>query len=135
MREKRIEKALKDMYVDRLDKEVDRAKNWFEKTFKDIKMSGQLLKLEEELREIRRAPKEEEKKELADVLIVIGGLRKFNSVLGNTLFNLIVDRMSFDEVAEMIELVNDKMIINKCRKWYKTKDGRYRHVKNKNGDK
>lgn len=135
MREKRIEKALKDIYVDRLDKEVDRAKNWFEKTFKDIKMSGQLLKLEEELREIRRAPKEEEKKELADVLIVIGGLRKFNSVLGNTLFNLIVDRMSFDEVAEMIELVNDKMIINKCRKWYKTKDGRCRHVKNKNGGK
>ena len=87
MREKSIEKALKDIYVDRLDKEVDRAKNWFEKTFKDIKMSGQLLKLEEELREIRRAPKEEEKKELADVLIVIGGLSKFNSVLGNTLFN------------------------------------------------
>ena len=33
MREKRIEKALKDIYVDRLDKEVDRAKNWFEKNF------------------------------------------------------------------------------------------------------
>ena len=135
MRNRKIEEALKDIYVDKLDKEVDRARVWFKKTFKDIKMSGQLLKLEEELREIRRAPKTKEKKELADVLIVIGGLRNFNSVLGATLFNLIVDRMTFDEVAEIIELVNDKMIINRSRKWYKTKDGRYRHVKNENGDK
>lgn len=133
MRNLPFEEILKEIYINNLDDEIESAKNWFKKTFVGVKMSEQLLKLEEELREIKKAYKSEEqqKRELADVMIVIGGLRNFNSVLGDTLLSLMLEKMNFEEVEEITGLINEKMKINKSRKWYKTKDGRYRHDKKK----
>lgn len=141
MRNLPFEEILKEIYINNLDNEIEGAKDWFKKTFVGVKMRKQLLKLEEELREIRKAYKSEEqqKRELADVMIVIGGLRNFNSVLGDTLLSLMLEKMNFEDVEEITGLIHEKMKINKSRKWYKTKDGRYRHdkkkIKKKNGGK
>lgn len=118
--------------ADEIRKELEGVKKWHVKTFKDADLSGQLLKLEEEMKEVKEA-REKRKgikeiyKETADVLIVIAGLKRFNSMIGGTLLNFLLDKMSLNELVEILEALRQKMKINRARKWDKLKDGRFKH--------
>lgn len=73
----KIEKTQKFELSIKFDEEMEKIKKWNEKTFPDATMAGQLMKLEEELREFTETKTQKEQtKELADVFIVLGGLKR-----------------------------------------------------------
>lgn len=114
---------------------MNATKQWHANTFADAKMGEQLLKLEEELKEVDNAKDIEERlKEVADVLIVCAGLRRYNTIIGNLLEKrLFVEAPAYVKV-ELLHLVEQKMDINRARKWVKLPDGRYKHTSKKSVD-
>lgn len=87
-------------------------------------MEGQLIKLEEEMNELANsANSEEELKEAADVYIVLCGLKRWNSQIGN-----FVMYYSFSYEDDLYEAAVEKMNKNKARVWAKTTEGSYHHT-------
>lgn len=126
-----LEKIENEKIQSEIEKELKSVTKWHKKTFADATIGGQLLKLEEEYKELVEAiNKDDEKatyKELADVLIVCAGLVRLDSVLGNILIAHTLDKMSNDELRETLKGIRKKMKINRARKWEKLKDGRFKH--------
>lgn len=110
---------------EKLDKKLDEIKEWNAETFPDTTLSGQLCKLEEEMLEYKSSPSKEE---LADVFIVLGGLRRFNSAVGDWIFIDFIYRYSPGYSYKwLIDAIDNKMKINRARKWHKTDNGTYHH--------
>lgn len=87
-------------------------------------MGGQLIKLEEEMNKLANAKNKEEKlKEAADVHIVLCGLKRWNSQIGN-----FITCFSIGYTDDLYEAVVEKMNKNKARIWQKTAEGIYHHV-------
>lgn len=99
---------------------------WNKKTFPKLTENGQWLKLLEEFKEYRKAGNLEEAiKEYADMFIVSCVLdERFNNPLGFFILSAIDKN---DEIEKLDEAVDEKMEINRKRKWT-YKKGVYRHI-------
>lgn len=122
------EEAIKD----EIKKEIKKATKWHAKTFKDATLSGQLLKLEEEFKELRAEVRKKDSrkkvlKETADVLIVSAGLKRFDSPISDFIVGAIIENTDLDSLYKILEALREKMQINRARKWEKQKDGRFKH--------
>lgn len=100
---------------------------WHKKTFPDCTYESQLLKLDEELKEVSEAQKkgnyEHSFDELADVYIVATVLKeRFNSTIGVYFIGF----LEGDPVPFLFEHVDRKMDTNQKRTWCKV-NGVYRH--------
>lgn len=126
---KKTEKELKNILLLALCQELDSIKEWNEETFPDATLSGQLAKLEEEFKELAEAKGEENKmKEFADVFIVLGGLRRWESRIGNCIVNTMVENMPISILLELLPSIKTKMDINRKRVWKKSGDGKFHHT-------
>ena len=101
---------------------------WHKRAFPDATLGSQLLKLEEEIREVTEAKSrgdtDHANKEMADVYIVSVVLdKRFDSVIGRYFLWL----TNAHPIPRLKELVEYKMEINKSRNWI-CKDGVYRHA-------
>lgn len=106
---------------EKLEKEII---EWHTKTFPDATMEGQLIKLEEEMNEFLNSETKEEKlKEAADIYIVLCGLKRWNSLIGN-----FVKDFWFLPTISLYNAVVEKMNKNKARIWAKTTEGTYHHT-------
>jgi hypothetical protein len=105
----------------------DEILEWHEKTFPKADIKSQLLKLDEELKEVvdaqRNGEKEKSYDELADVYIVSLVLEKrFKSTIGAYFIGLLQEYPA----PESMKRVKNKMKINKKRTWHE-ENGVYRH--------
>ena len=108
---------------------------WHEQTFPDATLEGQLGKFRDEKLEYE----EEDSKdvfskatlmELADMFIVACGIARFDLLEGLDAFEEVlhwINNCSCFEVPDVMEAVQEKMKINRKRKWSKGK-GNYQHV-------
>ena len=117
--------------IEEIKKELAKVMIWHKKTFKDATVGGQLLKLEEEYKELEEAVENENDdeifKEIADVLIVCAGLVRLGSIIGKVNIEATLDKMDIKELYNTLEALREKMKINRARKWDKLKDGRFKH--------
>ena len=100
---------------------------WHKKTFPDCTIESQLLKLDEEIKEVVASRKEgriaDTYEEIADVYIVSVVLAKrYKSAIGKYFVNLVKEY----PVPNLPVRVEKKMEINKKRVWVKIR-GVYRH--------
>lgn len=124
-----IEEEIKNMVLSALHLELEEIKEWNEETFPDATLAGQLAKLEEEFKELAEAKEMEEKeKELADVFIVLGGLRRWESHVGRLLENKFAEDMPFPLLGCLLGEIQKKMKINRKRVWKKSGDGKFHHT-------
>lgn len=103
----------------------DEIKEWHEKTFPDATLSGQLIKLEEELKELDEAQSVEESlKEMADVYIVCCGLDRWDSKVSEIL------QLHFITVIteDLVKAIKAKHEKNLKRVWVKTQEGTFHHT-------
>lgn len=103
---------------------------WHEESFPDATLDGQFEKFKEELREYMAAQTEEEKLfELADMAIVVMGIRRFDEEYAKELIFMVYEDASEDgfDMTELWDAIQKKMGINRQRKWTK-KSGLYKHV-------
>jgi hypothetical protein len=107
---------------------------WHLNCFPDATLDGQLLKLEEELREWKEAVTVEDSgKELADVFIVCCGLSRWHSITGRIIsLGLLNDITYYNDV--FYKQVYNKHQKNKIRVWQKTTEGSYHHVDSSNAE-
>lgn len=101
---------------------------WHKRTFPEATLGNQLLKLDEEVKEVIEAQRAREFKrsydELADVYIVACSLEgRFNSAVGSYFVSLIDEAPA----PNMQDRIDKKMDENLKRKW-EFKNGVYRHV-------
>lgn len=86
-KQKSSDELSKALFLENIDNRLNSIKRWHEKTFPDATLAGQLAKLEEEIEETLKTDPNKDKaaffEEIADVLIVCAGLRRFNSKIGN----------------------------------------------------
>lgn len=123
-----LEKIENEKIQKELEEELKKVTQWHKKTFPNADKAGQLLKLEEELKEAKQSQTEKEAyKELADVFIVLAGLDRFKSFIGGTLYGLLCDEINSQEKKALLKAIREKMKINRARKWDKLKDGRFKH--------
>ena len=117
--------------IEEIKKELAKVIIWHKKTFKDATVGGQLLKLEEEYKELEEAVENENDdetfKEIADVLIVCAGLVRLGSIIGKVNIEATLDKMDIKELYNTLEAIRAKMEVNRARKWDKLKDGRFKH--------
>lgn len=119
----------KKVLTEILLKELLKVKKWHKKTFPDATLNGQLAKLEEEMNEFVKAKtREEETKELADIMIVCAGLDRWNSKVGNYVVSSHLENMPITIICDLILAINEKMKKNQKRVWKKTSDGRFHHT-------
>lgn len=116
----------------KFEKQMNEIMKWNEETFPDATLAGQLAKLEEEFDEYYKATTpEEEMKELADVFIVLAGLRRWDSIIGTRSEKDTLYRMPLKLIEELHQRIQGKMEINKERTrkgvWKKQPDGSYHH--------
>lgn len=96
---------------------------WHLKTFPNATHDGQLIKLEEELNELRECNDYNEQiKETADVFIVLCGLQRWGSALSR----ILLSTTNFDDC--LFDAVVEKMDKNRSRTWEKTTEGTYHHT-------
>lgn len=118
--------------MENIDNRLNSIKRWHEKTFPDATLAGQLAKLEEEIQETLKTDPNKDKaaffEEIADVLIVCAGLRRFNSKIGISIENNYIDNATPDILAVIDLAIIQKMNKNRKRKWKKTEDGRFHHI-------
>ena len=112
---------------DRLGKVIQDIKEWNATQFPDADLSGQLMKLEEELHEFHNAQGEERLKELPDVFIVCAGLGRWNSLIGYHILSMVVNGAHHTEVNRLLDEVGLKMAKNRARVWLKDGEGKYHH--------
>lgn len=114
----------------------DEVLKWHKETFEEDKCTfeSQLLKLEEELKELETATEDGVDaflEETVDVLIVSYVLdKRYNSQIGATVFaNIEYDIQSHapEMYAKIEQLVHEKLEINKKRIWV-FENGKYHHV-------
>lgn len=111
-----------------LNCELNDIKKWNEETFPDATLGGQLEKLEEEFNEYFNAKEvEDQKKELADVFIVLGGLRRWKSLIGNNQEITLTETMPIPVLGDLLININKKMEINRKRVWKKSGNGKFHH--------
>lgn len=104
-----------------LEKIINDVVLWHKKTFPDATKETQIQKLEEELREYFV---KYEESELADVIICSIALwRRFDCRVGYAVYRY---ANSIILPSRINDLVSEKMIINRQRKW-KGVNGYYRH--------
>ena len=101
---------------------------WHKRTFPETTLESQLLKLDEELKEVVEAQRarnfEHSYNELVDVYIVACSLKeRFNSTMGSYFVGLIDENPS----PNMQARIDKKMDENLKRKW-EFKNGVYRHI-------
>lgn len=118
--------------VELLKKKLEEIKEWDAETFPDATPEGQLAKLDEEFGELDEAKTmEEREKELADIFIVLGGLLRRGSRLGNYVLNNLLDKMPNEILEKLLKAIDAKMEVNKERTrkglWKKQPDGSYHH--------
>lgn len=108
---------------------------WHEQTFPDATLEGQIEKFKDEYEEYYEADKKDAYgkatlMELADLVIVACGIARFNLVQGLDAFDdalNIINHASCFFVEDVDEAVQEKMAINRKRKWGKGK-GNYQHI-------
>lgn len=111
-----------------LNCELEKIKEWNEETFPDATLGGQLEKLEEEFEEFFTATEiEDQRKEMADIFIVLGGLRRWKSRIGNSQEVILTEDMPIEVLGNLLIGINKKMEINRKRVWKKSGDGKFHH--------
>jgi hypothetical protein len=115
--------------MDKIDKEILK---WHKKTFPKATFENQILKLEEENLESKKAWDKKNMtqyiSELADIYIVSSVLwHRFESCIGLFYMNAL---WHWDQFHELADAVEEKMKINKKRVW-KFENGVYRHEEKK----
>lgn len=127
--EKAFERRILEISI---DAQLDSIAKWNEETFPDATLGGQLEKLEEELKEASETTTNKDfTKELADVFIVLGGLRRWNSKVGNYHQNATLEGMPNPMMAKLLIAIIEKMEINRKRVWKKSGDGKFHHTEGK----
>lgn len=113
---------------------TEEVRRWNEKTFPEATREGQFAKLEEEMAEFKeaamRADDKRMSKEFADIIIVLMGLTRWNSLVADYFLNRFSDT-SEEELERLIKNIREKMKINRERTkkglWKKSTDGSYHH--------
>lgn len=101
---------------------------WHEQTFPDATLEGQLEKYQDELQELA-ASNYKDITELADMFIVACGICRFSLSHGMIAFWKVADLTPgiLLTKGQFEAAVNEKMQINRKRKWGKGK-GNYQHI-------
>lgn len=98
-----------------------------EKLFPVCTLESQVLKMEEECKELYMVQNTDNAvKELADCIIVCAGIYRFTPNFARTVANEIINA-NIDIVEELEKEVNRKWQINLKRKW-EFKNGVYKHI-------
>lgn len=122
--ERALEKEAKELInaVEKVIKKLQEIKTPEEQFIDEL-----LAKLEEEFQEYMKAPTpEEELKELADICIVCGGLKRWNSVIGRMVLANAM-RIKNKSLPELNNAIRAKMEVNRKRKWKKSGEGKFHH--------
>lgn len=130
-KQKPLDKLSKALILENIDNRLNSIKRWHEKTFPDVTLAGQLAKLEEEICESLKVGKKDKAalfEEVADVLIVCAGLRRFDSKIGISIENNYLNNATPDILLVIDLAIIQKMNKNRKRKWEKTEDGRFHHI-------
>lgn len=130
-KQKPLDKLSKALILENIDNRLNSIKRWHEKTFPDATLAGQLAKLEEEICESLKVDKKDKAalfEEIADVLIVCAGLRRFDSKIGISIENNYLNNATPDILSVIDLAIIQKMNKNRKRKWEKTEDGRFHHI-------
>lgn len=130
-KQKSLDKLSKALFLENIDNKLDSIKRWHQKTFPDATLAGQLAKLEEEICESLKVGKKDKAalfEEIADVLIVCAGLRRFDSKIGISIENNYLNNATPDILSVIDLAIIQKMNKNRKRKWEKTEDGRFHHI-------
>lgn len=130
-KQKPLDKLSKALILENIDNRLNSIKRWHEKTFPDATLAGQLAKLEEEICESLKVGKKDKAalfEEIADVLIVCAGLRRFDSKIGISIENNYLNNATPDILLVIDLAIIQKMNKNRKRKWEKTEDGRFHHI-------
>lgn len=130
-KQKPLDKLSKALILENIDNRLNSIKRWHEKTFPDATLAGQLAKLEEEICESLKVGKKDKAalfEEIADVLIVCAGLRRFDSKIGISIENNYLNNATPDILSVIDLAIILKMNKNRKRKWEKTEDGRFHHI-------
>jgi len=130
-KQKPLDKLSKALILENIDNRLNSIKRWHEKTFPDATLAGQLAKLEEEICESLKVGKKDKAalfEEIADVLIVCAGLRRFDSKIGISIENNYLNNATLDILSVIDLAIIQKMNKNRKRKWEKTEDGRFHHI-------
>lgn len=126
-KEENIEEHKEILMLD-LNEVLEVIKIWNKATFPEATLAGQLAKLEEEIKEFTDAKDNEaHAQELADIFIVLGGLRRFESLIGNMQEKFLTKEMPVAVLAKLIVSIIQKMEINMKRTWEKDSEGKYHH--------
>lgn len=121
----------------RLERTLEEIAAWSAETFPTASQAGQLMKLEEELREYSEAEQADKDKELADVVIVCAGLRRWSSFIGQHMLAMVLAGANASQVNLLLDLIDDKMAKNRARVWKQDGEGKYHHEEkpaNANGE-
>lgn len=97
---------------------------WHKQTFPNATLAGQLAKLEEELNEFKNAPLGQRSEELADIFIVLAGLRNFDSSIGRDYEQMFIWAR---RIKGFFPSLVEKMEKNKQRNWKEVRPGEYHH--------
>ncbi len=130
-KQKPLDKLSKALILENIDNRLNSIKIWHEKTFPDATLAGQLAKLEEEICEFLKVGKKDKAalfEEIADILIVCAGLRRFDSKIGISTENNYLNNATLDILSVIDLAIIQKMNKNRKRKWEKTEDGRFHHI-------
>lgn len=130
-KQKPLDKLSKALILENIDNRLNSIKIWHEKTFPDVTLAGQLAKLEEEICESLKVGKKDKAalfEEIADILIVCAGLRRFDSKIGISIENNYLNNATLDILSVIDLAIIQKMNKNRKRKWEKTEDGRFHHI-------
>ena len=130
-KQNQLDKLSKVLLLENIDNRLNSIKRWHEKTFADATLAGQLAKREDEICESLKVGKKDTAaffEEIADVLIVCAGLRRFNSKIGISIENSYLNNATPDVLSVIDLAIIQKMNKNRKRKWKKTEDGRFHHI-------
>lgn len=115
----------------RLERTLEEIAAWNTETFPSASQAGQLMKLEEELHEYAESDLEDGEanrdKELADVVIVCAGLRRWSSLVGQHILAMVLAGANASQVNALLDLVDEKMAKNRARIWLQDGEGKYHH--------
>lgn len=127
-----LEKEIKYALMLALNCELEKIKKWNEETFPDATLGGQLEKLEEEYEEyFSEEDEDKQEKELADIFIVLGGLRRWKSKIGCCIENVMFEGMPLATAFRLLFNIKEKMEINRNRVWKKSGNGKFHHEEKK----
>lgn len=110
------------------DKIIDETMYWHAETFPDAKFQEQLIKLEEEMKEMAEAKSVWEKeKEFADVMIVCAGLKRWDCQIANYFIRQARGYCAGNALSIINKRIIEKMKKNRKRVWERMPDGTFHH--------